>query len=264
MIQSADALLAAFPGQHIHGMKTQGATTVAGQWHTLWDRAGKPGAGSLAVGNTAAGVIPDKNTVGAIPFTNAPGVLKNYLARLFFTTSVAGVFQIYDRLFHAGSFVTTALATTALSGQPVLTRNVGGEDAEIWLEINTAMGATATTVEVTYTNSAGVAGRTTGAQSINGFITGRMLPMPLQAGDTGVQKIESVIVGGVVGVGTFNVIIMRRIAEASAPFGASAMTLDAFDLGLPEIPNDACLAMSFMATSTSSGVPVFALDIVSG
>lgn len=49
-------------------------------------------------------------------------------------------------------------------------------------------------IAVTYTNQDGVTGRTTGTIAATGVapIVGRMLQLPLQAGDTGVQKIESV------------------------------------------------------------------------
>ena len=77
------------------------------------------------------------------------------------------------------------------------------------------MSATATTVSVGYTNSAGTASRSTGATaSLSGYITGRLIQMPLQAGDVGVQKIDSVTIGGTVATaGTVNVILARPLWE---------------------------------------------------
>jgi hypothetical protein len=91
-----------------------------------------------------------------------------------------------------------------------------------------------------------------------------MIPLPLQAGDTGVRKIESVIVGGATNTGTFNVIILRRLSELSVQQIDVGQTFDAFDLGMPEIYADACLALMVLMNTTNSGVPLLALDIVSG
>lgn len=265
-ITTMDQLIAALPGQRQHYMKTQAQVTVAGQWSSLWDRAGRPGAGSFAIGNVAAGVIPTKATAGAIPFTNPVALLKNYLASLNGNSSVASVVMLYDRLWHAGSFGLGALGAQALAGQPALTRpDAAGEDAEIWLEIASAFAAGATTIEVTYTNSLGVAGRTTGASApLASVIIGRMFPMPLQAGDTGVQKIESIIVGGATNTGTVNVLLLRKLAQGSMPAVATGFDKDSFALGLPEISPDACLAVAVLPLSTSSGTPMLELGIATG
>jgi hypothetical protein len=263
-IQSMDALVAALPGQHFHLYKTTAATVVAANWHTLWDRPGRPGPGTLSIGNTTSGVIPTQATVGALTFTNAAGGQKTYLGRLSATSSVVCTIELYDRVWHAGSFSCAALTTFTLTGQPALTRFTTGEDVEIWLEINTAMAASATTVTVTYTNSQGVAGRTSGVNTLTSFITGRMVPCALQAGDTGVQKIESVIVGGVTNTGTFNVVLVKALAEVMVTVASGGAVVDPLGLGLPEIPADACLALMAVSNTTNSGVPNIALNIVTG
>ena len=87
-----------------------------------------------------------------------------------------------DRIWHAGSVVATTLATTTFTGQPsALGRfpDGAGVGTEIWIEINAAVSATPTTVAVDYTNSAGTAGRTTGATAtLASYITGRLIQMP--------------------------------------------------------------------------------------
>lgn len=264
-ITSMDQLIAALPGQKQHVFKTAAATTVAGQWQTLWDRTGRPTAGTLTIGNTTNGLIPTSATLGAVPFVNPPGGSKTYLARMFSSNTTAGLLQLYDRVFHAGSFSCAALTTLALSAQPALTRYTTGEDIEIWLEINTVMAAAATTIAVTYTNSAGVAGRSTGATvSLSGVISGAMIPLPLQSGDLGVQKIESVIVGGATNTGTVNVVLVRKLSEVGLLLANTGVTLDALSLGMPEVQSNACLAFAFLPSSTTTGLPLAALDIVTG
>lgn len=105
-------------------------------------------------------------------------------------------------LFKAGAYAFTA-GTTTLSAQPSYASRIpaSGTDytgTEIWIEVTTAfVTGTAWQVQVTYTNQSGTAGRTSiisAAQAAAGLTLGKMFQIALQAGDTGVQKIESVIV----------------------------------------------------------------------
>ena len=251
--------------------KTQTATTVAAQWHTLLDRNGIPGAGSLSVGNTANGLVPTDATAG-FPAINAfGGGNTGYLTGLNFSNSVACRMHLYDRLFHVGSISLTSLATTTLTSQPSFSSRVpGGTDytsTEIWLEINTAVSATATTVSVSYTNEAGTTGRSTGASaSLSGFITGRLILMPLQAGDKGVQRIDSVTVGGTVAsAGTVNVIVARPLVTSMrVPVAGAGDVLGLDRTGMVQVWQDSALWPIIAADSTSSGAPEMLVEIADG
>jgi hypothetical protein len=268
-ITTLDGLIAA-SRQQVRIIKTASATTVAALPFTTLDLAGYPGAGSLAVGNTANGLVPTDATAG-FPLINAfGGSATGYLQAVDFGNSVAGRLTLYDRLFHAGSYSLTALATVNLTAQPSYSGRVpSGTDftnTELFLEINTAVAASAVSVTVTYTNESGVAARTTGASvSLASMTTRRLVPMPLQAGDSGVQKIESVTVGGTVAAtGTANVVVARRLWSNRARV-ANDGGLDAFDAtGLPVVFADSALWLVCEADSTSSGVPEVVATIVNG
>jgi hypothetical protein len=163
-----------------------------------------------------------------------------------------------------------ALATTSFSGQPsILGRLPDGvvtPDLEIFLEINAAVSASAVTIAVGYTNELGVAGRTTGASgSLSSFTTKRLVNMPLQAGDKSVQKIDSVTVGGVVAtVGSFNVILARKLAEYDIRV-ANGLDAQSWDLlGAPIVFQDSALWPVMQADGSASGVPVWSNTIISG
>jgi hypothetical protein len=150
---------------------------------------------------------------------------------------------------------TTNLPTAAL------TRHTTGEGVMAGIVIYTTVGTTATTVTISYTNSAGVSGRTSTATSFGntGFReAGVLLPIPLQAGDTGVESIESVTVTATTGTaGNFGVCMFKPLAMISLESATGAMPLDSVSTGciigsLAEIDPDACLAISaFSAISTS-------------
>jgi hypothetical protein len=248
--------------------KTAAVTSIAATPYSLWGTAGNPGAGTMAVGNTTAGVLFTDATAGANLITNFAGV--GYLAAAQFRNSVTGGLQLYDRIWGAGAVSMTALATTTFTGNPVITgRLPGGNDygdTEILIEFTTTVSATATTIAVGYTNEAGTTGRTTGASaSTSGFVTPRILRMPLQAGDKGVQSINSVTVGGTVATaGAFNVLLVRRLAEFDVRV-VNGLDSQGWDqLGAPIVFQDSCLFAVAQADSTSTGTPTLAMTLING
>lgn len=267
-ITTVDGLVAAAK-QRVPWTKTGAVTTVAGQWFSLLDVAGNPGAGSLAVGNTTNGVVPTSATAG-FPSISSFGSATGYLGKIAWGNTVASRICIFDRLFHVGSISLTALATTTLTTQPSYLGRCpdgAGLDAEIWLEINTAVSATATTVTVTYTNEAGTTGRSTGATaSLSGFTTRRLVFMPLQAGDKGVQKIESVTVGGTVATaGTVNVVVARPLFDQARVNVANGSDIATWDRTmLPRLYDTSALWPVVAADSTSAGVPDVLMTLVAG
>jgi hypothetical protein len=119
-------------------------------------------------------------------------------------------------------------------------------------------------VAVTYTNQDGTTGRTTGTVATGVAPTlGRMIRLNLQAGDTGVQKIESVV-ATVATVGTFNVLVMRKLWEGRIRV-ANDQVIHGPDLtGMPELFADSALVVVVSADSTSSGLPEVVLDVANG
>lgn len=265
-ITTLDQLIAA-ARQTIRLWKLSG-TVVANSPYTLLDLGGNPGAGSLAIGNTTSGVVPTDATAGFPTINTFGGGNTGYLQSVSFNNNVGCFLCLFDRLFHAGSFNANALATTTLTSQPSFASRIPNGDysgLELFVEINQAISNTATTVAIGYTNDAGTPGRTTGALSIQNLPTRRLVQMPLQAGDKGVQSIDSVTVGGTVATaGTFNVVLARclwanRIAAVN--FGG----YDGPDvIGLPEIYDTSALWPVIYADGTASGTLSLMMDIANG
>lgn len=257
--------------QKILMVKTSAISTLAAQPFSLWSTNGNPGAGTLAVGNTTSGVLFGDATAGSPTINDFGASAVGYLAAGRFRNSISGSLILFDRLWGAGAVSMTALATTTFSGQPAITGRLPSGtnqfgNLEILIELTTTVSATATTVSVSYTNEAGTTGRTTGASvSLSGYTTPRIVFMPLQAGDKGVQRIDNVTVGGTVATaGAFNVILARRLAMFDVRIG-NAMDLQAWDaIGAPQVFDTSCLWMVIVADGTSSGLPTLDLDIING
>lgn len=256
MIDTQDKLTAALVSAQRFVIQKASITGVENFYYTLWGAAGTPAAGTLTIGNTTTGVIPTDATLGA-PVINAfnasaQGALLTFDA----SSSSAGELSMYDRLFHVGSILVTSLATTTLSGQPALTRVPGNDysQVEMWLEVNVAISATATTVTVSYQDGNNVTQTATLDTNISGLPTQRMMPFRL-ANSTGVQKINSITVGGTVGTaGSFNVVLQRNIQDHGVPAANIGRPKKGpFDCGLMRVYEDSCLALMYLCTTTSTG-----------
>jgi len=230
------------------------AVTVAGRWSSLWLYNSQPSAGAIP----GAAAIPTRDTTGALKQINPSGGREKWLLGHEVGCSVAGVLVLYDRLFHIGGLSGTAITPQGVqtAGLPALTRNTGGIGNEIWIEIYTAIG-TAQTITATYVNEAGTLNRTTPAAAIGGAglqEAQRMIPLPLAAGDQGVRSVDSVTLSASTGTaGNFGVTIARPLLALPVPATGMGYLRDTI-AGLPSIPKidtDACLALAWLANSTT-------------
>lgn len=257
------------PLQTVRIQKTASFTTVAAMWFTTWDVAGTPGAGSLTVGNTANGLVPDDTTAGAPVVNSFVASATGRITRFEFSNSVAARMMVVDRLFHAGSFSLTSPLAVTLASQPTTWTArlplVGGNPdyrtVEIWLEFNAAVAATATTITVTYTNEAGTTGRSTGAVTVTSFTARRMLQMPLQAGDKGVSKIEGISSTGSPATGSVNVLLIRRLQAGRAKSAGDGDIYGWEKTGGVQVFDTSCLMLMVSADGTASGVPETEIDV---
>jgi hypothetical protein len=251
--------------QCISLIKTASRTTIATGWFSLFELAGNPGAGVLAGSSTAAGVVPTDATVG-VPLVNAfGGAATGYLAQIDFGNTVACRLKLFDMLFKAGAYAFNAAVT--LAAQPSYSSRVPGgtdfADVQIWLEAVTAFTGNPT-VTVTYTNQAGVAAKTTGAIALGLAPTlGRMIQLPLAAGDTGVQKIESVTCA-VATAGTFNVLVLRPLWSGRCKNANDGDVHDLAKTGMPILFGDSALILVVNADGVSSGIPEVEFVIANG
>ena len=263
-ITTLDQYIAA-PSQRVGIIKTGAVTSVAANVTQVLQVAGNPGAGVLAGTNTANGVVPTDATAG-FPVLNAfGGGATGYITNISFGSTVACRLHLFDCLFKAGAYAFNA--NVALTAQPsYASRVLGGTDytnTEIWIEAVTAFTGNQS-IAVTYTNQAGTTARTTGTIATGvAPIVGRMLQLPLQAGDTGVQKIESVV-STVSTVGTFNVLVLRRLWSGRIIAANFGDVHDFLKTGMPIVFADSALMVLSQPDATTTGVFEVVAEIVNG
>lgn len=273
MIASVDQYIASLK-QRIRWSKVT-RTVVATIPFSVFDLAGIPGVGTLAGGDSANGIVPTDAVAGFPPILFSSGT--GYLSKVEFGSSVASRLSLYDMVFKAGTYAYNS-GTTNLSAQPAISSRCPdypgsgtsfGVGMEIWCEVVTAhTSATAWRIQVTYTNQAGVAGRTSvisATYAAAALTVGKMFPLQLQAGDTGVQKIESVTVTtGAAAAGTVNILIMRPLWTSGRVMVANDGDIhDLLRTGMPVVYSDSALYLVVEADSTASGVPEVVIEIAS-
>jgi hypothetical protein len=96
--------------------KTATRTTVALMPFSVFDIAGNPGAGTLAIGNTANGVSHTKATAGYPTFPDAPAGKGWYLAQVSGRSAVTVDRGLYDFVYSCGAHAFNA--NQALTSQP--------------------------------------------------------------------------------------------------------------------------------------------------
>jgi hypothetical protein len=230
--------------------------------------AGNPGAGTLALTTALTGVVPTDATAGYPAINSFGSGNTGYLTRVQYANTVAARMEIWDKLF-GFNFACATLQTFTLSSQADYSGRIPSaaySGLRIFVEVTTTFSGTATTVTATYTDQSGNTGHTTGSSgSMSGFTANRWVELSLQAGDSGVQKIESVIVGGATNTnGVANILVCRPIWTNRVQV-TNGGGLDGLDrTGMPIVYDTSALTLTVIADATSTGIPDMNLEIANG
>lgn len=243
--------------------KASATAEGAGTFHSLWKVAGFPPAGANPpLFSAGSGYSPTKATLGAFPFNNATDPIENALCKFVQSGVTAGTLFLYDRLWACSGFgtvVTTAQVITTPGALPAGRDPNNGADVEPWLEVYTAPGATTATWTVTGTDSAGNASRTwTYTHPANAESIGQMMPLMPGGASPAAQstmrvpnQFQASASSGT--AGDIGLTLLRRLATAGVTSANIASVLDALATGLPEVYNDACLALMVQCSTTTTG-----------
>lgn len=232
---------------------------VVGRWTSLWQFDGHPGPGT----NPTAAAIPDNTTAGGLQQTDPGGGRQKWILGIEGSGAQIGTLLLYDRLAHAAQTtapaalsgtVTTAQVTSITPTRYTTTESPGNMIA---VEISGAIGGTATTATIEYTNQAGTTAKVTPAFAIGGAglqEAQRWMPISLAAGDTGVRSITNIdLLASTATAGTMNLVVYRPICILPITSSGTGAMRDMVS-GLPsitEIKTDACLSFAWFAGSTT-------------
>lgn len=242
--------------------KVQSAAIVLGRLQSYWGVAGAPGAGTFNT-TLAGGTYSSSSSqvTGQIPhFDPASG--NSYLARFEVSSLQQCNALVCDRLWDNGGITITS--TTAQTVNSVTwpardnTGTTNGVGVLLGVEVSAATGAGTPTLTIGYTNSAGTAGRTatnydltTASATAGGFYR-----MGLQAGDLGVQSVQSITLSATWTSGTINIVAYRVLGEASTVNNVLPATMDALTGGFTQIFNGTVPFLMIFGTSFAGTVSI--------
>jgi hypothetical protein len=271
-ISSMDTLVAAMTAstaQVLTWNKTNISTEGAGTFHDLAQVAGFPGAMLTPDDAGSGGSSLTSASTGALPFTAPSGGSTLYLLNFSATSTQPGSIYMTDRLWACRGLATGSGATTTVTGMSNITRYDGGVGAEIWYWCISAPSAGGSgSMTVSYTNTAGVSGRTAtitlGAGSPPPS-TGQCYPASLQAGDLGVRSIQSVTNSATSFTGgTHGLVVAKRIVTAPISTSSVGTSMDGLRTGMQQIDSNACLNFVLLCTASTSGFWVGSIQLVEG
>jgi hypothetical protein len=233
------------------------ANAAAGQFFSLWQAAGIPGAG--ATPTTAAN--PTSATTGAMGFTNQTAPATSYIAWLAvqFGNSASNL-EIHDRLAHMGGLSGTV--TTSQGALSLVTTDPGAarrgdsnySDVQWWLEVYTALGSTGVNATVAVEYNDGTTGNLAAFALGATPRAGRMYPLVSAVAGKFIRAVTGVTLSATTGTaGNFGITATRPRTSVSAPLLNKTEVFDWAQLGLPNVPNDSCLQMIMLCGTTSTG-----------
>lgn len=265
MIQSPAELLKALGNNSSRLVvdKANIANQTTGGFASLWRATGQPGQG--AIPTTPA--VPTSALLGAMRFTNQTDPVKSYIGWLYLNSSNTGTTpEIHDRLAHMGGLVLNVTTLQTITGMNLATLSVPADrlgesnysDVQWWLEVYSDGGATASnaTINVTYDDDS------TGnlnVVAVGGTLrASRLLPLtpliPTAKQGKFIKGINSVILSASTGTaGNFGFTATRPRTIVPLDVANKGGTFDWAQLGMPEVPNDACLQLLMCCITTSTG-----------
>lgn len=236
------------------------ANAVAGQFFSLWQATGVPGNG--ATPTTAA--TPTHATTGAIGFTQQTAPATSYIGWLRAATgNPITTTEIHDRVAHMGGLsgtVTTAqsasidVGATGLNLEAARRGDANYSDLQWWLEVYTALGATGVNATVNVTYDDGSTGNLAAIALGATPRAGRMYPLVSAVAGRFIRGVNTVTLSATTGTaGNFGVTCTRPRTGIDTEVANKAVAYDYAQLGLPEVPNNSCLQLIVLCSTTSTG-----------
>ncbi len=250
-------------GQPASFYKVGTAPEAAGQFYSWNKDSGSPGAWAPGTPGLAGRATDGTNTTdnGCLLIKN-PSTGANYLTKFDAATTVACQANLWDVLWvNSGLVVTTTTAQTvnsvALPARDLNGATSGeGVFAAILVVAATTNAGAVTNTTMSYTNSNGTAGRTATIASfpITAAI-GTVVLFLLQAGDKGIQSIQTVTLGTSYVTGTISVILFRPLAATSCALpNAGALGFTTCQPGVRLYNGTCALIFGMMSATTATTI----------
>lgn len=259
-ITDLNDLIANIIGPPVAFGKNAVTASAAGIPHTPWYAAGLTGTGSAPSGGLNGAVVTGPSLSGQIPVPVAVTGETTVIERLSLVQAGnVGAVWLIDRMWGDVPVVTTTGAQAITSpAWPARDTAASTAGAGVLLALEcsaaTGNGVGIANTTVSYTNSAGTSGRTA---TVGGWPAaapqGTFVVLSLQAGDIGVQSVQSITLGNSYISGAVHLIAFRYVTDLATPQANVGARANFMDLGLPTVWNATVLQLVYWPTGTAIG-----------
>ncbi len=245
------------PHAVVRTAKANLGNVIAGRLWSRWRQA------PFTAGGPSSPIALNSGSSGAL--NRQTPVMPTWIKSVRYGHTTAPIL-IVDRLTQMGglSGIVTGTVTTNLP-TAALTRHTSGAGVMALIEQDSQVGATASTLSVSYTNSSGVTGRTSPAVSFGGTNDrGAMMstPLPLQVGDVGIRSVESVTLASTTSTaGDYGIALVKPLAIVQSWDECNAWLFDNVkDMGawFEDVQADACI--TYYSLSIGAGGETYPSD----
>lgn len=247
---------------------------AAGRWYDFSMIGGYPvanaWAGTALTWKTCDETTGNGTQIFGIPHGGNVAALTKHLLNMSalsaVATAVPGQLMLVDMQgYYPGINMNVATAQT-LTGSPTL-RYTNGQGVRAFLVPTVATGATAHNLSMSYTNQAGTSGRalpvtvsctasaTPGHITHSGTAANNYGPfLPMAAGDTGIQSVQSVTLSAASLAGTAALVLAKPLVSIPLVAASIASERDLINQlpSLPQIKDGACLTWLYFAGAATA------------
>lgn len=256
--------LGSYAGRSVDFFKVGTAMEGSGYWYSTSKDPGFPGAWSPGTPGMAGRATDGTTTADAgCALIQNPATGANYLTEFVMGGGVNHANKLVDVLWvNSGTVITTTTAQTvnsvALPARDINgTTNGVGCGIAILCTAAVGLAANASNATISYTNSDGTAGRTAtlsavvGSQAPISPVIGTWIFFNLQAGDKGVQSIQSITLNTTWVSGSISLIIYRHLKNAGG-LAANAFSPGKIEGAGVRLYNGTCALHVALASATTA------------
>jgi len=258
-ITSLDGIIAGMqPVEHF--LKIGATMEAAGIYYSPFYVTGRPGAAIAPTPGLNGETLT--SYLGQIPFRN-PTSGNSYLAKFSAMCSLQGTLFLCDRLWHNSNIVSTTVIEQAIThpGLPARcppaigsTPDASGYNILCGIEVSAAgVAAAITNTTLNYTNQNGTPARIGTIVSFPATPTlGVFVPFNLQAGDTGIQSIQGIILGTSYGAAVIHLVQYRILARIGITNIYTDNMVDAISSGFPRLYDNTVPFLLWLPTAVTA------------
>jgi hypothetical protein len=251
---TVDTILAGMQ-QPLPFVKVGGTMSAVGGMRAYTPRyvGGVPGAATApSSGVNGAAVV---NGSGNFPRTNAISPLQSYLGRFAIQGSSTGTMWIVDRLWENSGLDPVSIVAQNITPAALPARDgagtTNGDQVLAGIEWSATGGAGTPTVTLTYTNQAGVAGRSATMTGVTTPNAGTVEIFSLASGDTGIRSVQSFIQSATRTSGTQHLVLFRVLGQVECTSSNVGNAIDALTGGRPRIFDNTTIQMLWFPSGTT-------------